>query len=140
MPKRCIQTTRNQERVLQVQGHKAFFRLALESARSQSLNSIGANLLIKLPIVLGGVVITALLDSRAQSNYVSLQAVWQARLKLQQKQNPYLLRVANRELMLAELEITYKVLSVPLQIQNHLEQLDLDAFGIATYNVILGLL
>jgi hypothetical protein len=57
---------------------------------------------------------TALLDSRAQSNYVSSRAVWRARLKLQQKQNPYLLRVANRELMPAELEITYKVLSVLL--------------------------
>jgi hypothetical protein len=42
--------------------------------------------------------------------------------------------------MLAELEITYKVLSVLLQIQNYFKQLDLDAFRIATYNIILGLL
>jgi hypothetical protein len=41
--------------------------------------------------------------------------------------------------MPAELEITYKVLSVLLQIQNYFEQLDLDAFGMATYDVILGL-
>ena len=66
--------------------------------------------------------------------------MWQARLKLQQKQDSYLLRVANRELILAELEITYKVLSVLLQIQNYFKQLDLDTFRIATYNVILGLL
>ena len=83
---------------------------------------------------------TALLDSRVQLNYISLQAVQRARLKLQQKQNSYLLRVANRELMLKELEVTYKVLSVTLRIQNYKEQLDLDALGIATYNIILGLL
>ena len=41
--------------------------------------------------------------------------------------------------MPAESEITYEVLSVPLQIQNHFEQLDLDAFGMATHDVILGL-
>jgi hypothetical protein len=41
-------------------------------SRDQSLNSIGADLLIKLPIILGGVIIIALLDSRAQLNYVSL--------------------------------------------------------------------
>jgi hypothetical protein len=42
--------------------------------------------------------------------------------------------------MLAELEITYKVLSVLLQIQNYFKQLDLDVFRMATHNVILGLL
>ena len=41
--------------------------------------------------------------------------------------------------MLAESEITYEVLSILLQIQDHMEYLDLDAFGMATYNVILGL-
>ena len=41
--------------------------------------------------------------------------------------------------MLKELEVTYKVLSVTLRIQNYKEQLDLDALGIATYNIILGL-
>ena len=39
-----------------------------------------------------------------------------------------------------ELEVTYKVLSVTLKIQDYKEQLDLDMLGIATYNVILGLL
>jgi hypothetical protein len=82
---------------------------------------------------------TALLDSRAQLNYISSRAVWRAGLKPQQKQNPYPLRVANGELMLKELEVTYKVLSVTLRIQNYKEQLDLDALGIATYDVILGL-
>jgi hypothetical protein len=65
--------------------------------------------------------------------------VWRARLKPQRKQNPYPLRVANGEPMLAESEITHEVLSVLLQIQNHFKQLDLDAFRMATYNVILGL-
>jgi hypothetical protein len=82
---------------------------------------------------------TALLDSGAQSNYVSSRAVWRAGLKPQRKQNPYPLRVANGEPMPAESEITHEVLSVPLQIQNHFEQLDLDAFGMATHDVILGL-
>ena len=82
----------------------------------------------------------ALLDLGAQLNYVSSRAVQRARLKLQQKQNPYLLRVANRELILKELEVTYKVLSITLKIQDYKEQLDLDALGIATYNIILGLL
>ena len=82
---------------------------------------------------------TALLDSRAQLNYISLRAVWRARLKLQRKQNFYLLRVANRELMPKKLEVTHKVLSVTLRIQNYKKQLDLDALGIATHNVILGL-
>ena len=83
---------------------------------------------------------TALLDSGAQLNYISLQAVQRAGLNLQQKQNPYPLRVANRELMPKELEVTYKVLSITLRIQNYKEQLDLDALEIATYNIILGLL
>ena len=42
--------------------------------------------------------------------------------------------------MLKKLEVTHKVLSMTLRIQNYKEQLDLDALGIATYNVILGLL
>jgi hypothetical protein len=33
-----------------------------------------------------------------------------------------------------------KVQSAPLRIQNYKEKLDLDILGIATYNVILGLL
>ena len=82
---------------------------------------------------------TVLLDSGVQLNYISLQAVQRAELKLQQKQNPYPLRVANRELMLKESEVTHEVLSVTLRIQNYEEQLDLDALGIATHNVILGL-
>ena len=82
---------------------------------------------------------TALLDSGAQSNYISSRAVWQAGLKPQRKQNPYPLTVANGEPMPAESEITHEVLSIPLQIQDHMEHLDLDAFGMATYDVILGL-
>ena len=39
-----------------------------------------------------------------------------------------------------ELEVTHKVLSVTFKIQKYKEQLDLDALGIATYNIILSLL
>jgi hypothetical protein len=38
-----------------------------------------------------------------------------------------------------ESEVTHEVLSVTLRIQNHEEQLDLDALGMATHDVILGL-
>jgi hypothetical protein len=49
------------------------------------------------------------------------------------------LRVANREPMLQELEINRKVLSVPITLSKYYKELDLDVFGIATYNIILGL-
>ena len=38
-----------------------------------------------------------------------------------------------------EPKITHEVTAVPLQIYRHHKELDLDAFRIATYNVILGL-
>jgi hypothetical protein len=41
--------------------------------------------------------------------------------------------------MLQELEITYKVLSVPIILSKHYKEIDLDIFRIATYNIILGL-
>jgi hypothetical protein len=49
------------------------------------------------------------------------------------------LRVANREPMLQELEINCEVLSVPITLSKHYEEIDLDVFRIATYNIILGL-
>jgi hypothetical protein len=66
--------------------------------------------------------------------------VWRAGLKLQQKKDPYLLRVTNREPILQELEITYEVLSIPIKLSKHYKEIDLDVFRIATYNIILGLL
>ena len=38
-----------------------------------------------------------------------------------------------------ELEITRKVLSVPIKLSKHYEEITLDVFRIATHNVILGL-
>ena len=38
-----------------------------------------------------------------------------------------------------ELEITYKVLSVPITLSRHYKEVDLDVFRIATYNIIVGL-
>jgi hypothetical protein len=39
-----------------------------------------------------------------------------------------------------ELEITCKVLSVPITLSKHYKEIDLDVFRIATHNIILGLL
>ena len=41
--------------------------------------------------------------------------------------------------MLQELEINYKVLSVPITLSKYYKEIDLDVFRIATYNIILGL-
>jgi hypothetical protein len=41
--------------------------------------------------------------------------------------------------MLQELEITYKVLSVPIKLSKYYKEIDLDIFRIATHNIILGL-
>jgi hypothetical protein len=38
-----------------------------------------------------------------------------------------------------ELEITHKVLSVPMKLSKHHEEMDLDVFRMATHNIILGL-
>jgi hypothetical protein len=38
-----------------------------------------------------------------------------------------------------ELEITYKVSSIPIILSKHYKEIDLDVFRIATYNIILGL-
>ena len=105
----------------------------------RSLNTIRTNSLIKLPIKLNSVSITALLDSGSQSNYISSRAVQRAGLQLQQKKDLYLLHVANREPMPQELEITYKVSSVPITLSKHYKDIDLDVFRIATHNIILGL-
>jgi hypothetical protein len=59
---------------------------------------------------------------------------------LQYKTNLYPLRVANRELMLGEENVTLEVRGAPLQLQDYKETLDLDILGTAAYDVILGLL
>jgi hypothetical protein len=41
--------------------------------------------------------------------------------------------------MLDEARITYKVSEVELRIQEHQEVITFDVFGLATYNIILGL-
>ena len=63
----------------------------------------------------------------------------QAGLQPQRKNDPYLLRVVNREPMPQELEITRKVSSVPMKLSKHYKEITLDVFRMATYNVILGL-
>ena len=49
------------------------------------------------------------------------------------------MHVINREPILQELEITYKVLSAPILLSKHYKDIDLDIFRIATYDIILGL-
>ena len=82
---------------------------------------------------------TALLDSGAQSSYMSSRAVWLAGLRPQRKKEPYPLRVANGEPMPEESEITHEVTDVRMNLQGHHEEIDLDVFGMATHDVILGL-
>ena len=62
-----------------------------------------------------------------------------AGLQPQQKKDPYLLRVINREPMPQESEITCKVSSVPIKLSKHHKEITLDVFRMATHDVILGL-
>jgi hypothetical protein len=41
--------------------------------------------------------------------------------------------------MPGEAKITHEVTRVTLSIQNHQEEIDLDVFGLATHDIILGL-
>ena len=50
------------------------------------------------------------------------------------------MHVVNREPILQELEITYKVSPVPITLSKYYKDIDLDVFRIATYNIILRLL
>ena len=41
--------------------------------------------------------------------------------------------------MLEELEITYKITNIQINLQEHYKEINLDVFRIATHNIILGL-
>ena len=82
----------------------------------------------------------ALVDLGSQANYVSAHAVRKAGLTQLRKQQPYPLHVANGEPMPNEERITHEVRQVTLSIQEHEEKIDLDVFGLATHDIILGLL
>lgn len=81
----------------------------------------------------------ALVDSGAQGCYVSAHAVKKAGLSRLRKQEPYPLHVATGELMPKGHKITHEVKRVTLSIQEHEEKIDLDVFGPAIHDVILGL-
>jgi hypothetical protein len=81
----------------------------------------------------------ALLDSGSSANFISRDATLQARLKLSLKKEPYLLHVANGERIPHKLLIKHKVVT-KLNIQGHYKKICLDVFGLAAYNIILGLL
>ncbi|KAI1686157.1 reverse transcriptase [Pyrenophora tritici-repentis] len=95
--------------------------------------------LIKLQVKLEGRWMKALVDSGSQANYVSAHAASSAGLKPLRKQEAYPLHVANGEPMPGEQEITHEVRQVTLNIQGHQEKIDLDVFGLATHDIILGL-
>jgi hypothetical protein len=87
-------------------------------------------------VVLNGVQIKALVDSRATENLVSARAVFAAGLQPLKKQQPYLLHIGNGQTSI----IQHEVLRVPLELHKHHEKINLDYFELATHNVILGLL
>jgi hypothetical protein len=86
-------------------------------------------------VVLNGVRVQALVDSGASENLISARAVFAAGLKPLKKRNPYSLRMGNGQTSI----IRHEVLGVPLDIHAHHEKIDLDYFGLATHDVILGL-
>jgi transposase InsO family protein len=81
----------------------------------------------------------ALVDSGSQANYISARAVLLAGLRPLRKEESYPLHVANGQPMPGETTITHEVTKVTLRIQDHQEELDLDVFGLATHDIILGL-
>jgi transposase InsO family protein len=80
----------------------------------------------------------ALLDSGAQANYVSGEAVLRAGLQPSLKECSYELHVANGEQMPQESLIRHEVLTT-LDIQGYQWKGCLDVFGLAAHDVILGL-
>ena len=58
--------------------------------------------------------VTVLLDLGANCSYVSTRVVGLARLRPTRRTEPYMLWVANRELILGEEVVTYKVVLQPL--------------------------
>ena len=81
----------------------------------------------------------AFVDSGAQASYISARTVFRAGLKPRRKKKSYTLFVANGQPMPGETEITHEVTGVTLDIHGHQEKLDLDVFGLATHDIILGL-
>jgi hypothetical protein len=77
----------------------------------------------------------ALVDSGATENLVSERAVFAAGLQPLKKQQPYPLHMGNGQTSI----IRHEVLGVPLELHKHHEKIDLDYFGLATHDVILGL-
>ena len=67
--------------------------------RSRYLAATNSHRLIKLKIKLNRILIKALLDYRADNNYVSTQAVRVARLRLQPLTHPYALHTATRSII-----------------------------------------
>jgi hypothetical protein len=92
-----------------------------------------------LPVELNGKRMQALVDSGSQANYLSARAVFLAGLRPLRKEESYPLHVANGQPMPGGNQITHEVTGVTLSIQDHQEKLDLDVFGLATHDIILGL-
>jgi hypothetical protein len=106
--------------------------------RTRSCNATNAGSLIKLTVEINRIQIKALLDSGSSANFISGTAALRAGLKPYQKQEPYFLHVANREEMPIKSGITH-ALRTKLNIQGHQEKINLDVFGLAAHDVVLGL-
>jgi hypothetical protein len=87
-------------------------------------------------VILNKVCVKALVDLEASENLISARAVFAAGLQPLRKARLYLLAIGNRKTSI----IQHKVLRVPLNIHTHHEEINLDYFKLATYNVILELL
>jgi transposase InsO family protein len=80
----------------------------------------------------------ALLDSGSQSNYVSGQAMMRAGLHPFQKEQSYPIHVANGQRMPGESVIRHEVMTT-LHIQDKQWKVNLDVFGLAAHDIILGI-
>ena len=102
------------------------------------LGNIGHTVLLKLPVQLEGTKAVALLDSGAETSYVSPEAVKRAGLSPQVKDSPYPLHVANGKRMPGTPLISEEV-TARMQTQRHHEDITLDVMPGLRWDVILGL-
>jgi transposase InsO family protein len=81
----------------------------------------------------------ALLDSGAQSNYITTRAATQAKLTTTKKRQPYLLTVASGDKMPGQREVDKETTPAFMEIEGHTESISMDILCEATHDIILGL-
>jgi hypothetical protein len=80
----------------------------------------------------------ALLDSGSQANYISWKAMTKAGLRPFRKRQSYPLHVAKGQKMPGDAIIEHEVTRI-LHIQDNQWKMNLDVFGLAAHDIILGL-